>query len=643
MDVQPLWYRRPRTQAWALFVFGFLLYANTLGHGFALDDAIVITDNEIVQRGVAGWPQLFSNDTFYGFFGEAGKDNLVAGGRYRPLTPALFALESQMVPGPFLHHLLNVFWYALLVVVLFYFLRDLVDQRDIPWWFALAVAALFAAHPIHTEAVANIKGRDEILALLGGILACWSVWRWSAGGAAGAGGKPWKYALASALSLFFGCLSKENAITFVAVIPVMLYAFRGASFRWADLKYGVPALLAAVAFLALRTSVIGLDFAEPTLEPLNNPFLVFEEGRWIPMDWGTRLATVFHTLWRYLVLLTVPVGLVHDYYPAAVSPKSWTDITPILGLAIYLGLGIRALWRLRSSPIAAFGILFYLITLSIVSNLFFSVGTFMSERFVFIPSFGIVLLWGALAVRLGQRFRVAPWVLMLFIGVFSVLTLLRNPVWQNNFVLFTHDVERQPDSAKLLNAAGGVRVDTYQGLPEEERAARQDLLTLAERDLTRALSIHPTYRNAYLLRGNARLLLQRYDEAIADYDRALDISDQYQAALDNLVVALQRAGQAAGEQRQDLTASLRYLQRAQQIEPNNYETLRLLGVANGVGGNVNQALTFFRRAAELKPQSADAAWNYAIALLQTGRAEEAEVEFQRAEQLQPGIRARRGG
>ncbi|MEM9259162.1 MAG: tetratricopeptide repeat protein, partial [Bacteroidota bacterium] len=214
------WYRQSRLQLIGLFVFSFLLYANTLGHDFALDDAITLTDNAFVQEGIDGIGGIFKYDTFYGFFQDADKTGLVAGGRYRPLTLAMFAIEGEINSSPFWYHLLNMLWYGGLVLVIFLFVRDLAGtQSKLPWWFALAAAALFAAHPLHTEAVANIKGRDEIVALLGAVAGAWLVWR-------GAEQKSFLSATAGAGLFFLGCLAKENAITFLAVVPITLLLFQ---------------------------------------------------------------------------------------------------------------------------------------------------------------------------------------------------------------------------------------------------------------------------------------------------------------------------------------------------------------------------------------------------------------------------------
>ena len=84
-------------QIWLILgAVSFLLYANTLGHDFALDDAIVITENVLTQKGIAGFSDLLTHDSFYGFFQVEGKDQLVQGGRYRPLSLMMFALLVQV-------------------------------------------------------------------------------------------------------------------------------------------------------------------------------------------------------------------------------------------------------------------------------------------------------------------------------------------------------------------------------------------------------------------------------------------------------------------------------------------------------------------------------------------------------------------
>ena len=78
-----------------LIALVFLLYINTLGHDFVLDDGIVISENKFVKEGVRGIPDILSKDSFYGFFKKEGKDKLVAGGRYRPMSMVMFIVVSK--------------------------------------------------------------------------------------------------------------------------------------------------------------------------------------------------------------------------------------------------------------------------------------------------------------------------------------------------------------------------------------------------------------------------------------------------------------------------------------------------------------------------------------------------------------------
>lgn len=633
-------------QALFFFLFSFLLYGNTLGHDFAVDDAIVITDNALVQRGWAGIGDIFTHDTFYGFFEDESKANLVAGGRYRPLTLVLFAVEQSISEGPFIGHFFNVVWYGGLLVLLVYFLTDLLKNRGYAWWLPLLITGLFAAHPIHTEAVANIKGRDEIMALFFAVAATWTVWR-------AAWDERWLGAVAGAGLLGLACLAKETAFTFLAVIPVVVLALpkaddsRAAPDRalpWAKLKYYVPALIAALAYVAIRSAILPEAGDQPNLELMNNPFVEWTGQVWREVPGSVRVATGFSTLLNYLGLIFLPVNLVHDYYPTAIPLRRWSDVGPWAGLISHVGLGVFAVLKLKTYRLAALGIIIYLAGISVASNILFPVGTLLSERFLFFPSLGWALVVGYLLFALSKKIgRPALYLGVAIITVFSVLTILRNPDWKDNYVLFTTDVEKQPNSAKLRNAAGGARVDKYQSFPTDARPAQLQLLTDAIADLDRALEIHPTYRNAFLLRGNARLLQENYDAAITDYDAALVLSPNYQPALDNLFTALITAGRTAGEDRGDVAGAFTYLRRAEALRPLDYELLRLLGVASGVSGKTDEAVGYFERAVAVRPNDADAVWNYGMALYNAGRRAEGQAQFQRAQQIRPSIAAERGG
>ena len=148
-----------------------VLYFNTLKNDYALDDALVLNENQFVKQGVKGLKNIFKYDSFRGFFGTEKK--LVQGGRYRPLSLATFAVEYDLFGlKPRVHHAVNIILYGILGIGIFYFLRNILQLFAVAHSIEIAffTTLIFMVHPVHTEVVANIKGRDEILAMLFGIL-----------------------------------------------------------------------------------------------------------------------------------------------------------------------------------------------------------------------------------------------------------------------------------------------------------------------------------------------------------------------------------------------------------------------------------------------------------------------------------------
>ena len=166
--------RRETVRALVLALLSIALYANTLAFDYALDDGLVFTDNPIVLKGIAGLPEIFSRDTFYGVFQEK-TPRLLPGGRYRPFTLAMFAMEYELFGlNPMIGHLVNVLLYAGLCVLIYRLLNRLLPPENGTRWYLsvpFLTALLFTAHPLHTEVVANIKGRDELVSLLGSVTA----------------------------------------------------------------------------------------------------------------------------------------------------------------------------------------------------------------------------------------------------------------------------------------------------------------------------------------------------------------------------------------------------------------------------------------------------------------------------------------
>ena len=411
-----------------LSVLAFALYISTVRFDYALDDTMVITGNKFTQRGFDGIGDIFRYESFRGYFGE--QKNLLEGDRYRPLSIATFAAETSLfgkgnkAAGHFINVLLYIFTAILIYrVLLFMFPNKNTEGGGLKSALLFTVptiaTALFIAHPLHVEVVANIKGRDEILALLGELGTLYFTFRYL-------NDKQTKYLIASFSAFLVGIFSKESAITFLAVVPLTAHFFTKATFG-EKVKVTLPVILGIFLYLLMRVNAIGyLVDSKEVADLMNNPFY--------GMSFADRLATVFYTLLLYLKLLIFPHPLTHDYYPFQIPRMSWSDGQSLLSLALHIGLVAVILRGWKKRTVWAYAAAFYIITLSIVSNLVVSVGTFMNERFVYHASLGFCIAAAYLLVVILQKNKdnnknvLGLGIAALLIIGFSAKTLIRVPV-----------------------------------------------------------------------------------------------------------------------------------------------------------------------------------------------------------------------
>lgn len=511
----------------------FLIYSNSLWNGYAIDDTLVLTENKFTKKGIDGIGDIFTHDAFVGFFGEKGS-KLVSGGRYRPLSIATLALEyeiSRKVKGdnrdeinesniiigesdkylaPMASHLINVILFIFCCLLLYEILKSAIPSKN-PFYLSLSFLAtvLFVVHPIHTEAVTNIKGRDEVMGLLFSLITLWTSLKYI---------KENKiyFLLLGMLSFVLGLLSKENTITFFAIIPLTLYFFTKT-----EVKQYIAILVSLIIpigiYLLMRTSFTDVGITEDSPEILNNPF-AYTNG-----SFELKYATVIYTFWLYIKLLLFPIHLTHDYYFNQIPYVKFSDFGFLFSLALNAALVIYALLQLRKKTIPSYAILFYFITFSIVSNLVFTVGILMNERFMFFSSIGFSILLAYLLLEAGRKLKLSSNVLLyIFIGItslYSLKTFSRNFAWKDNFTLFMTDVEVSTESSKIHTSCGGDLTKMAEKEPDSLKS--KELLKKSVYHLKRAIQIYPTHSNAWLLLGNALYKLDREPkEALAAYEKA---------------------------------------------------------------------------------------------------------------------------
>ena len=649
------------------------LYINTLRNDYALDDSMVLIRNSFTQEGVSGFGDIFKYDTFTGFwvFNDSTRTveqivkekKLLAGGRYRPLSLATFAIEIQLFGKDFydennklvgqgcpaINHAMNAIYYALTVVLLYLILVRLFPRKDDSWWFSIPfiAAMLFAFHPIHTEVVANVKGRDEILTLLGSLAALW----WSI---KYIDSKKLYYLVLSGLALLCGLFSKENAIVFLAIVPLTLYYFTNA--KWKEIgKVMVPLVMASIGFLAVRGMVLGWEHSEQTKELMNDPF--------INMTASERYGTIFVTLLMYIKLLFIPHPLTYDYYPWQIPKTELTDGMAMLSLVIYLALGIYAIYgMIRKKDIASYSILFFLIPLAPVCNIFFAVGTLMNERFIFISSIGFCLLvawlFAEVLPKLLKNISTAKYitgvVISIVLLVFALKTITRNADWENDTVLFTTDVEVSSMSAKGNCAAGGRNLERAQSDEVKDNKELHDALCeKAIKYLKKSNEIYASdgkknskkqgstaiYSDAMNLLGNAYFEIGDIANALDSYMKIVNAFPNHDIANGNIHVVLM---QTPGMLRNKLTTStvpelLEVLGNLIKVKPECGEAYYVLGVLYGRElGNMEASIQCFEKAETCKfEKNASYYKDLGVAYGISGNYEKSIPALERAIELDP--------
>jgi len=588
-----------------LFVLPFLLYYQSTEFGYVLDDQIVITDNNFTTSGLAGIGDLLTTESMTGYFGE--QKNLVQGNRYRPLSLITFAVEYEIAGGlnPSLSHWINILLYGLTALLLFRVLSMMFRKtKATAWWLAIPflTSLFFVAHPIHSEAVANIKGRDEIMALLFSLATLYTALRYI-------DKKNLLWMIFSCVLFFLALLSKENAITYLAVIPLSIYFF--SEYKWKkNLKLLGSLVATTILYLILRFSVAGVpQFGQEINDLMNNPFL--------EMSGSEKMATIMFTLFKYIQLYIFPHPLNHDYYPYAIPILNWGDFRALGSLILYLGIVIWGLKGIKTKRISSYAILYYLATLSIVSNIVINLGTFMNERFIYMASVGLSILAAylisdKLGKWRGKTGMIAASVLagILVLG-YCLKTYTRVPDWESALTLNTSAVANGSNSAR---ANSFMATALYNEGREAGGTKKIELLNQAYDFAQKSLEIHPKYQNGNLMKAgiaaelyksdrDEKLLLKRFAEVMAqrpdvsyitEYLEYLEsrtndfnyLMDWYvKTSLNEVMISARQPKWA-----------LHYLSRAYKLDNQNKKVLEALATVYNRMGDQNRANQYLRLA-----------------------------------------------
>ena len=423
----------------------------SLFNGFALDDVPIIARNDAVHS-LSNLGALFSRTYWPPDYGQS---------LYRPLTSVAFTLQWVLGDGsPLPFHALSILLYAAVSVALY---RLAIRFMSPPA--ALAGASIFAVHPLHVEAVANVVGQAELWTALLVVVALIVYIDAREGEGVGARATAVIAALYGAALMF-----KENAIVLPGMILAAELTLPSRASLLRRIQRALPTLAAstvvAVVFLFVRTSVIGKFTGGSTAT-------VF-----VGQDYSARFFTMLNVIPEWLRLFVWPARLSADYSPPRVTTATSFDAAMIPALLVLVAVVMIAVRARRGHPGLTLALSIAGIALLIPSNLIIVTGVALAERVLFLPTAGLALAAGYGFAQLAmsrpgrsRRLALAFASAILVAGVGRSAT--RGLAWRDNETLFRQTVRDVPTSYRAHLMLGELLTDkgeTAEGLTELAKA-----------------------------------------------------------------------------------------------------------------------------------------------------------------------------
>jgi len=566
-------------------IFGAILYLNTLHHGYVLDDYSVIKANWVIQKGLDGIQIIWETPYRFGYWNNGSS-------LYRPITLSIFAIEWAIAPdNPTFGHFINILFYALLGFMLFKLLARLLHNH--PPVIAIIATLLFMAYPPHTEVVANIKSLDELLASFFSITAIYLLIKYY-------DSRKRRFIYFSLVLYLISIFSKESAITFLALIPLILWYFTDFKIKnilIVTATYLIPVfiyLLSRHSVLDSTTSIASVSVLDNMLVGINNSF--------------DKLATEIYLLGKYIWMTIFPYHLSSDYSFNQIPSTTFKDWKVWLSLMLYLAMIIFILKTWRKKNLFSFALLWYLIGLGLYSNLFITIGTHFADRFHFVSSLGFCLIVPAilikildyrsfttkeLSIKLLLKYHKISFAFIAFILItYCFKTISRNNDWKSNYTLFSSDVLNSPNSARIHFGLGLEFMQT-KALKAINEESKQIYLDSSINEFTTAVSIYSNYSEAFEQIGLAFYRKGNNRKAVENYNKALTINP---------------------------------------YSPTTYSNLGAIYFGNG---NYQKALEVYRQAIKYNPRYADAYLNLGSTLAVIGKTNEAIDAFKKGLQYDP--------
>jgi hypothetical protein len=762
-------------------IVGFVFYITSVNNEYALDDGIIIHQNDHVLKGIRGIKGIVTKDAYESFYRRMCATDQLAGGRYRPLSVVSFAIEQEFmgayrsglylqvadlnangrldpdkvnytspcgrpesnyeyndyvdqngdgmaqqnecyncwdlnknfkndfdedlnIDGVFnevdcqvyradVRHFNNIWTFALGCMFLYlvfsrYFFRT---NQDL----AFLAALLFTMHPIHSEAIANVKSRDEIFSLIFISLTFLYTFKFIENK------RTWDLVWASVMFLL-ALLSKEYAVTLLFLIPLAVYTFSENDFDvktffntnefrstiYVGLTFVICAVLmlylkrdfdvhaapgakpiksfwlfpflyvgigiymmgankknnfhklmswfyfVMLFYLAMRLVAVKLKPGVPDTEILNNPYLL--------ANGEERFATKGYVLLKYLWLQLFPATLSSDYSYNTIEYRHLSSWDFLLSIVLHISMVYFAIKLTLKKHILGFALMTYILFALMIGNVLMDIGATMGERLIFHSSIGFCIgiaylilqgfdKLGSITINLRRVALVS--IVLVITFLFGCKTWERNWDWKNDVTLFLKDVKTMPNSVLVLGNAGARWVD----LADTKEVTGinvpgQDSLRFNDYNGTLRITDEEVKEGGYKNKREAALY-----KGIGFLTHAIELHPRYVNGYLNL-------GLANFKLRKDFEA-LYYWKNAERLYPNNpylrnyymvyANDLKNRGATAFNRGRMDSAAIQYNKWTILDPNNAEAWYNLGGAYFNLRRYPQAKRSWERALQINP--------
>lgn len=490
---------------------------------------------------------------------------------WHPLTMISHAVDYAIWGmNPMGHHLTGIIFHALdtmLVFILALKLSEIAIKKAgstlNPFIIGVIAALLFGLHPLHVESVTWISERKDVLSAFFFILSILAYLKYNEGQ---------KKALFYVLTLFsfvLALMSKPMAIS----LPFVLLIIDFYPLERLTLNNIIKALVEKIPFFILSqvSALLTIWAQKSALSPIDSYPLI------------KRIAVAVRAYAFYLYKTFIPIDLA-PFYPMP-EPGNFFNSIFIISLIFIVSLTILALLFIKKKRIFFAVWAYFIITLVPVIGIVQVGSQAAADRYMYLPSLGIFILVGVAIANIARAMKkpVAATVAisLAIILVLSLFTGRQEAVWTDSITLWSHELNLFPERIPLV------------------------------------------YNN----RGLGFKKAERYQEAIADFTKAIELNRAYMSPYFNRAFTYQKIG--------NIQQAIEDYNLALALDPKFAKSYMQRGVAYGSLGDFNQALSDFNKALELDPEDGYSYLNRGVVFLELGEYQQSIEDFKKAVIINP--------